>query len=448
MPPEGHFSRLADALGNTWRAKARPEQLAPIGTWWAVWLILSGRGWGKTRTGAEWVQEQITSGACRRMALVAATAGDVRDVIVEGPSGLLAIAPENMRPTYEPSKRRLTWPSGAIATTFSADEPERLRGPEFDGAWCDEAGAWTYPEAWDQLQFGLRIGKPRCIVTTTPRPTKLIRDLLSREGNDVVVTRGKTLDNAANLSPAAVERLVAKYGGTRLGRQELDGELLEDTVGALWKRSWLDRDRVDTAPDLTRIVVAVDPAVSSHEGSDLTGIIVAGRARDGQIYVLSDVSDRMSPSEWARRAIGAYEVWKADRIVAEKNQGGDLVENTLRNINSRIPFKAVHASRGKVTRAEPVSTLYEQGRVHHVGTFHQLEDQMCAFTSDFDRSTAGYSPDRVDALVWALTEIGELKQPLVVTDEMLERFSRPGPFTRNRLGERPVDIMRMRNRRF
>jgi predicted phage terminase large subunit-like protein len=419
MQPENPFAALRSRLSNTWRLKARPEQLPPAGDW-AVWLILSGRGWGKTRTGAEWVQEQAATGACRRMALVAPTAADVRDTMVEGASGILAIASNTMRPEYEPSKRRLTWPNGAVATLFSADEPERLRGPEHDGAWCDEVAAWRDPMAWDMLQFGLRIGRnPQCVVTTTPKPSaRVIRELMARKGHDVVVTRGRTADNAANLSPSFMQAIVARYGGTRLGRQELDGEMLEDVPGALWQRAWIDADRVTTAPDLRRIVVAIDPAVSTGEGSDMTGIIVAGTGADGHSYVLEDLTAKLGPAEWARLAVSAYRRHRADRIVAEVNNGGQLVEATLRNVDSNIPYKEVHASRGKAIRAEPVSALYEQHKVHHVGTFTELEDQMCSFTSDFDRGRAGYSPDRVDALVWAITEIGD-KPAFVMTREML-----------------------------
>ena len=399
------YGRLAETLANSWRLKARPEQLAPIGDW-QTWLILAGRGWGKTRTGAEWVQEQVLLGSASRIALVAPTASDVRDVMIEGESGILATAANHMRPVYEPSKRRLTWPNGAVATAFSADEPDRLRGPQHDAAWADELAAWTYPEAWDMLQFGLRLGKrPRSIVTTTPKPVKLIRDLLKRQGAGVLVTRGRTADNAANLAPTFLEAIERRYGGTRLGRQELEGEFLDDVPGALWQRDWIDRDRVERVPDLRRIVVAIDPAVSNNEGSDETGIIVAGKDGDGHVYVLADLSGRYSPAEWARKAIGLYHAHKADRIVAEVNNGGAMVEETLRAVDRNIPFKAVTASRGKVIRAEPVSALYEQRKAHHVGMFPVLEDQMCSFTSDFSRAAAGYSPDHLDALVWAVAEL-------------------------------------------
>jgi len=396
---------LAAALADGgWRAKARPSQLPPAGDWLG-WLALAGRGWGKTWTGANWVHELVETRQARRIALVAPTAADVRDTIVEGVSGLLNTAPAWSRPVYEPSKRRLTWPNGAIATTFSSEEADRLRGPEHDAAWCDEVAAWTDPQAtWDMLQFGLRLGKrPRWLCTTTPRPIALVKELLKRP--DVVVTRGNTFENEANLAPTFLAAIRARYEGTRLGRQELNAELLSDTPGALWQHDWLERSRVKQAPELKRIVVAIDPAVSNKEGSDETGILVAGRAANKSLFVLEDLSGRYQPHEWARVAIGAYERHKADRIIAEVNNGGQMVEEVIRNVNSRVSFKAVHASRGKVTRAEPVAALYEKAEVHHVGGFATLEDQMCNFTSDFDRSRAGYSPDRVDALVWALSEL-------------------------------------------
>jgi len=399
-------AQLADALGNSWAAVARPNQLPPPGDWWQIWLLLAGRGFGKTRTLAEWVCNQVASGQASRIALVAATAADARDVLVEGESGILAVAPPWFRPIYEPSKRRLTWPNGAVATTFSAEEPERLRGPQHDAAVCDELGSWSRPETWDMLQFGLRLGRnPRCLVATTPRPTKLIRELLSREGRDVVVTRGSTYENRANLAPGFFNQVIRKYEGTRLGRQELNAELLEDTPGALWSQGIIDAARQVAAPDLERIVVAIDPAATSGEDADETGIVVVGKDHRGHGYILADASGKYQPIEWAKIAITAYRTHHADRIVAEINNGGEMAENTLRIVDPNIPFTAVRASRGKVTRAEPASALYEQGRMHHIGTFPQLEDQMTNFTSDFDRNAAGYSPDRVDALVWATTEL-------------------------------------------
>jgi phage terminase large subunit-like protein len=393
----------AERLRYDWAYRARPEQLPPPGDW-RVWLLLAGRGFGKTRTGAETVRTRVASGLARRIALVGPTAADVRDVMVEGESGLLAIAPPWDRPVYEPSKRRLTWPSGAVATLFSADEPERLRGPQHDLAWCDELAAWRYAAAWDMLMFGLRLGAdPRAVVTTTPRPTKLIRELLADP--KVVVTRGRTAENRANLAPAFLSQVVRRYEGTRLGRQELDGELLEDMPGALWQRGLIEAARVRAPSDLARVVVAIDPAASSGEGADETGIVVVGRNMAGHAYVLADISGRYAPAEWARAAVAACATHRADRIVAETNNGGEMVEATLRMVDANVPYGAVRASRGKIARAEPVAALYEQGRVHHVGAFAALEDQMCSFTSDFDRAVAGYSPDRVDALVWGLTEL-------------------------------------------
>ncbi|HKS88744.1 MAG TPA: terminase family protein [Stellaceae bacterium] len=390
-------------IKHEWPYRARPEQLPPPGDW-RVWLLLAGRGFGKTRSGAELVRARVQARTARRVALVAPTAADARDVMVEGESGLLAIAPPGDRPLYEPSKRRLTWPNGAIATTYSADEPERLRGPQHDFAWCDELAAWRYPAAWDMLMFGLRLGDdPRAVVTTTPRPTKLIRDLLADA--KVAVTRGRTIENRANLAPAFLDQIVTRYQGTRLGRQELDAEILDDLPGALWQRALIEAARTGAAPETIRVVVAIDPAAASGADADETGIVVAGRDARGHGYVLADTSGRYAPAEWARTALAAYRAHCADRIVAEVNNGGDMVEATLRMIDPNVPFSAVHASRGKAVRAEPVAALYEQGRIHHLGAFAQLEDQMCGFTADFDRRTAGYSPDRVDALVWAITEL-------------------------------------------
>lgn len=397
----------ARALLYEWQFWARPTQLPPPGSW-RVWLLLAGRGFGKTRTGAELIRARAVARVARRFALVAPTASDARDIMVEGESGILAISPPWERPRYEPSKRRLTWPNGAIATLFSADEPERLRGPQHDTAWCDELASWRYPEAWDMLMFGLRLGSdPRVVITTTPRPTSLLRELIADP--TVLVTRGSTFENRANLAPVFLGQIVRKYEGTRLGRQELEAELLEDVPGALWNRGLIEAARAYIVPVLTRVVVAIDPAVSSTQGADETGIIVAGKDDAGRGWVLADASGRYHPTEWAKTAVSAYRAHHADRIVAEVNNGGDMVEATLRMIEPNAPFSAVRASRGKVTRAEPVAALYEQGRVHHLGAFPQLEDQMCAFTRGGqggpNSSSMGYSPDRVDALVWALTEL-------------------------------------------
>jgi len=375
---------------------ARAEQTAPAGDW-STWLYMAGRGAGKTRAGAEWVQEQIDSG-CRRIALVGATAADVRDVMVEGESGILATARPGMRPTYEPSRRRLTWPNGAIATTYSAEEPERLRGPQHDAAWADELGAWRYSETWDMLMFGLRLGAdPRALVTTTPRPTPLVRSIINNP--TTVTTRGTTYDNRANLAPTFFETIISRYEGTRLGRQELEGELIEDVPGALWTIGMLDGLRVRSMPELDRVIVAVDPAATSGPESDETGIVAVGIGVDGHGYVLHDRSCRLSPDGWARRAAQLYHETEADRLVVEDNQGGEMVSFTLGTVDQTVPVKRIRAARGKRLRAEPVAALYEQGRIHHVGAFPELEDQMASFTGD-----GGEHDDRVDALVHALTE--------------------------------------------
>jgi phage terminase large subunit-like protein len=395
------------ALLHDWRFWARSNQLPPEGRW-RVWLLLAGRGFGKTRTGAELVRSRVATRSARRLALIAPTAADARDVMVEGESGILTISPQWDRPHWEPSRRRLTWPNGAIATFYSAEEPERLRGPQHDAAWCDELTSWRYPEAWDMLMFGLRLGDdPRVVVTTTPRPTALLHALI----NDptVVVTRGSTYENRPNLAPAFLDQIIRKYQGTRLGRQEIEAEILEDIPGALWHRAMIEAARARSAPALARIVVAIDPAATSGGTADETGIIVAGRDGIGHGWVLADLSGRYRPAEWAKTAIAAYRAHRADRIIAEVNNGGEMVEATLRVIDPNLPVAAVHASRGKASRAEPVAALYEQGKVHHLGAFPQLEDQMCNI------SRAGYgrvdapglrsSPDRADALVWALSDL-------------------------------------------
>lgn len=418
LPPaerQSFVAGLTDAealcLTYDWKFWARPQQMSPPGDW-SIWLNLAGRGFGKTRTGAEWVRSEVQDHGARRIAIVAPTAADARKVIVEGESGILAISPPWFRPNYSPSRRQLTWPNGAIATLYSAEEPERLRGPQHDLAWCDELAAWKYmQDAWDQLQFGLRLGdRPRVVITTTPRPVKLIKELLARAVGDnpeVVVTRGTTQQNAANLAPTFLSTIVLRYQGTRLGRQELDGEVIDEVAGALWSRAEIDDLRVapDQVPQLVRVVVAIDPGATSGENADESGIICAGLGTDGHGYILEDQSGIYKPTEWAKEAIALHKARRGDRIIAEVNNGGEMVEATLRVVDPNVPYTAIHASRGKAMRAEPVSALYEQGKVHHVGSFGLLEDQMCAFTPDFDRSTAGYSPDRLDALVWALSEL-------------------------------------------
>lgn len=398
-----------------WKFWARPNQLIPEGDW-TTWLILAGRGFGKTRTGAETIRQWVcgdtplSKGRYHKIALVAETAPDARDVMVEGPAGLLACHPKDFRPTYYPSKRSVEWPNGAQAILFNAVEPDQLRGPQFDAAWCDELAKWRYAsDTFDQLQFGLRLGDhPRQVITTTPRPIPVVRRLMNDA--NTFVTRGRTYDNAANLAAPFLRQVEERYAGTRLGRQELDGEVLDDIPGALWNREIIDGNRRPEAPELDRIIVAVDPAATSGEEADETGIVAVGIATDAdgytRGYVLADRSLRGTPEEWAKAAVGLYKELDADRIVAEKNQGGEMVESVLRTVDRNVPITLVSATRGKVVRAEPASALYEQGRVHHVGRFDKLEDQMCMFARDVDRSP-GNSPDRVDALVWGLTAVFE-----------------------------------------
>lgn len=366
-------------------------------------LFLAGKSFvptHNTRSGAEWIRERVESGIAKRIYLVGATAADVRDVMIEGESGLMAISSPWCRPRYEPSKRRVTWPNGAIGTTFSAEEPDRLRGPQADTAWGDEFAAWKYPDAWDQLRFGLRLGgDPRAVITTTPRPTAEVRTLMADP--TTAVTRGTTYENRGNLAAAFFAAVVKKYEGTRLGRQELDGAVLEDNPGALWTQSRIEALRVRKAPEFRRIVVAIDPAVTSNAKSDETGIVVAGLGTDGHTYVLEDGSGKYTPDGWARFAVNRFKEWKADRVVAEVNNGGDLVETVIRSVDAHVPYRAVHAARGKQTRAEPIAALYEQGKVHHVGGFPALEDQM----TTWDPATGEKSPDRIDALVWALSDL-------------------------------------------
>jgi len=407
---------LYDWFG-TW---ARDNQQPPA--WdWRVWLILAGRGYGKTRAGAEMVRWWV-----RRYPLVniiGATADDARDIMVTGESGILACCPRAERPVYRASQRRLDWPNGAKTLIFTADEPERLRGKQGQKLWADELGAWRYSEAWDQAMLGLRLGdNPQAIVTTTPKPNSLIRGLVwsnpsaplgERLPNPTTaVTTGTTYENRANLAPQFYAEIISKYEGTRLGRQELGAELLEDIEGALWTHASLDALRVREAPPLTRVVVAVDPSGTSGEDADEVGIVVAGKGEDGHGYVLADLSGRFSPDQWARRAVEAYHRFEADRLVAEVNYGGDMVEHTLRTVDRRVAYRKLIASRGKHVRAEPIAALSEQSRVHMVGTFPALEDELCAFTS------AGYegagSPGRADAYVWAMTELFERGTPKVL----------------------------------
>jgi phage terminase large subunit-like protein len=399
-----------------WTVWARPKQLPPDGAW-RVWLILAGRGFGKTRTGAEFIRREVNAGKANHIALVGATAADVRDTMIEGESGLLRVFPPDQRPHYEPSKRRVTFHNGASASAYSADEPDRLRGPNHDLAWADELAAWRYSDAWDQLMLGLRIGEhPRCVVTTTPRPVEVIRRLMTTKDGTVHVTRGSTYENQKNLASAFIDEMRRRYEGTTLGRQELHAEILDDLEGALWQRTMFDQNRVHQHTQLRRVVVAVDPATTSRSNSNETGIVVAGIGVDGKGYVLDDKTIRGTPDEWGRAAVSAYHTYQCDRIVAEANQGGDMVRHTLMTVDRNAPIKLVHASRGKRTRAEPVAALYEQGKVHHVGYLSALEDQMCNWVPDLSDS-----PDRLDALVWALTELmidGARQAPPVVPISM------------------------------
>jgi phage terminase large subunit-like protein len=386
-----------------WGFWARDNQWPP--DWpWLVWLLLAGRGTGKTRTGVEWVKMQVETNTCKRLALIARTAADVRDVLIEGESGLLSVSRPNFYPKYQPSMRRLTWPNGAHATTYSADEPDLLRGPNHDGALCDEFASWGYlTETFDNLLLGLRLGvHPQVVVMTTPRPIKQLKTLLADP--TTAVTRGSTYENLENLAPPFRKQVMEKYEGTRLGRQELYGELLEDVEGALWTRAMIEKTRYTTKqqlPSMSRVVIGVDPAVTSGEDSDETGIVVVGKGVDGRGYVLADRSGRFSPDGWANRVVIAYDEFKADRIIGEANNRGDLVEKTIRTVSPSVSYKKVHASRGKYKRAEPVAALYEQGRISHVGMFAELEDQMCIFTPE----GMDTSPDHADALVWACTEL-------------------------------------------
>jgi phage terminase large subunit-like protein len=380
------------------------------------WLITGGRGSGKTRLGAEWVNGLVRGlppfstdrHKYKNFALVGETLADVREVMIEGPSGLLAVCTEN-RPRYEASRRRVVWPAGAVAHVFSSEDPESLRGPQFDAAWCDELGKWKNAEAtWDMLQFGMRLGpRPKQIITTTPRPTRLMKRLLADAG--VVRAKLSTARNRANLAKGFVEALDERYGGTRLGRQELDGELIEDREDALWSRQMLAEARVDgtgvaEAGELRRIVVAIDPPASSRKTSDACGIVAAGLDGEGRVFVLADATLKAAkPQAWAATAVALFHRLEADAIVAEVNQGGDMVTAVIRTVDTAVPVKAVRANRGKWLRAEPVAALYAQGRVRHAGRFAELEDEMCDFGPD--GLSGGRSPDRVDALVWAVSEL-------------------------------------------
>lgn len=386
----------------SWILKARPKQITPEGDW-RIWLILAGRGWGKTCTGAEDAAAFALWNDESRIGVAAPTFGDARDICVEGESGLLKALPPVCVETWNRSHGELILKNGSRFKLFSADEPERLRGPQFHRAWADELAAWKSPAAFDQLQMGLRLGdSPRLVITTTPKPTALIKTLAARAGKDVWLTKGRSEENSGNLAPGVLAALRERYGGTRLARQELDAEIIEDVEGALWRHADIDAARIEKPPELKRVMIAIDPAVTSHDKSDETGIVAAGIAESGHFYVLADASGRMQPEIWAMRALDLRSECDADLILGEVNEGGDLIERMLRMNDPYVPFKAVRAVKAKAARAWPVVALYARGLVHHAGTFTKLEDQMCRFTGE---GLAQGSPDRVDALVWALTEL-------------------------------------------
>ena len=398
----------AHELRHHWRVWARSKQLPPSGDW-RLWLIMAGRGFGKTRAGAEWIRAVAGAQPQARIAIVAASLAEARAVMVEGESGLIEVTPPELAPDFEPSLRRLTWPNGAQATLYSAYEPESLRGPQHSHAWCDEVAKWDNAgeramRCWDNLLMGLRLGeKPRILATTTPRAVPLLKRLIAAE--DTAITRGSTEDNLDNLPERYVADIRREYGKSLLGRQELDGELIADVEGALWTRSMFEaaREPAATSPPV-RVVVAVDPPVSS--GGDACGIIVCALGEDGLARVLADASlEKPSPERWARKVAVTAQVWSADRVVAEANQGGAMVASVLRAADIALPIKLVHASRGKVARAEPVAALYEAGRVRHAGTFPKLEDELCGLIAGGRYEGPGRSPDRADALVWGMTEL-------------------------------------------
>jgi phage terminase large subunit-like protein len=407
-----------------WRAWGRPNQLAPAWAW-VVWLILAGRGFGKTRTGAEWVREQVVNYPF--VNLIGATADDARDIMIEGESGILAVCPPGERPIYKKADRQLEWPNGAKSLIFTADEPDRLRGKQHMKLWADEVAAWRYEESWTQAMLGLRLGdKPQAVATTTPRPTPLIRRLAKAKTTHL--TLGTTYDNRDNLAPSFYSEIISIYEGTRIGRQELMAEILTDTPGALWTTDMLDKTRVDEIKleDMARVVVGVDPSGGSDpEKNDEQGIVVVGKHVNGHFYVLADVSCCKSPDGWGRVAIQAYQDYKADRIVEELNFGGEMVEFVISTASEKagiiVPVKPISASRGKMIRAEPIAALYEQERVHHVGQFAKLESQMTSFVPCDDnlpkkekgKRAKKSSPDRMDALVWAITELA-MKHPVTL----------------------------------
>lgn len=398
QPKRQELEKLIEEWSFRWNIQARDKQKLPPGDW-VTWAIIAGRGFGKTRTGAETVR--IWSDLVPIIHIVGRTATDMRDTMIEGPAGLLSVHPDYNRPKYEPSKKRITWHNGCRAQLFSADEPDVLRGPQCYKAWADEVASWKYVEdAWDMMMMGLRLGThPQVIVTTTPRPIPTIREMVKDPDN--FVTTGSTYENRENLADVFFKKITSKYEGTRKGKQELYAEILEDIEGALWTQKMIEKAHVTKAPQMIRIVVAIDPAVTSDPDSDETGIVVAGLGTDEHCYILDDLSGIYSPSEWARKAIGAYTTRKADRVIGEANNGGDLIEQVIRTFDKDVAYSKVWASRGKVTRAEPVQALYEQHRVKHVGSLPELETEMTTWAAKEGEK----SPNRIDAMVWAVTEL-------------------------------------------
>jgi phage terminase large subunit-like protein len=392
-----------------------PPDLANNGKPWSTWLLIGGRGAGKTRAGAEWVKSiakapKRDGEGERRIALIGETEHETREVMIEGVSGLLSVHARDARPQWVPSRRRIEFSNGAIAQAFSAEDPESLRGPQFSAAWADELAKWRHAEAtFDMLQFGLRLGvRPRQVITTTPRPTALLKRLIADPSS--AVTHAPTRANAYHLSPAFIDNVVKRYDGTRLGRQELDGEIVDDRADALWSRGLIEACRVTSAPNLQRIVVAVDPPASASKGADACGLVAAGRAENGMCYVIADeTAAGLSPAGWAAKAIALWRRLQADALVVEVNQGGDMVKSVIREADSAVPVIAVRATRGKWLRAEPVAALYEQGRVKHAGVFPALEDEMCDF--GLDGLSSGRSPDRLDAMVWAVSHLTFAARP-------------------------------------
>ena len=402
LPHQGHKSTTQ--LSIDWINTARDNQLTPTGDW-HIWLILAGRGWGKTRTGAADAMLYALRNPEVQVAVVTPTFGDLRRVAFQGVSGILKMMPdecllEGRGQGYNSSASEIRLYNGSKIMGFSATEPDRLRGPQFHRAWCDELAAWRYPDSFDQLMFALRLGdRPQCVITTTPKPTPLIKQLMERR--DTIVTTGSTFENAENLAASTLTMLKERYEGTTLGRQELYAEVIDNMEGALWNSAMIDRARVQSHPQLTNIIVAIDPAVTASSDSDETGIVVVAKDIEGAYYVVDDKSGKFSPDQWGRIACNLFHQWDADRIVAEVNNGGDLVERLIRTIDNTVRYKSVHATRGKLVRAEPIAALYEQGKVHHVGVFPELESQMCTYTGDRPKP----SPDRLDALVWGMSEL-------------------------------------------